>query len=113
MPHKFQSWALKRHTMIVEVQMVHQNNTPPYPSHADVSIGTPTGDFITAANPPKPAHASGLTQGSLEGLEGDVDDDDDENTEFNLKTIIQPNDRKYLRDTHNADADLERRKEKT
>ncbi|KAK2865418.1 hypothetical protein FQN49_003596 [Arthroderma sp. PD_2] len=50
-----------------------------------------TGNAIAAVNPPKPAAASGLLQGALEGEDEDGDDDDDDKDRTDLKSNDQPN----------------------
>lgn len=45
---------------------------------------------IAAINPPKPAAASRLLEGTLEGQDEDGDDDDDDKSGADLKTDGQP-----------------------
>ncbi|KAI4089858.1 MAG: hypothetical protein LQ344_005117 [Seirophora lacunosa] len=51
---------------------------------------SPTQAGIAAVNPPKPAAASGLVQGALEGEDEDGDDGDDDNLGADLKSGSQP-----------------------
>jgi methionyl aminopeptidase len=49
---------------------------------------------IAAVNPPKPAAATGLLHGALEGEDEDGEDDDDDKLGADLKSGGQPNNSK-------------------
>ena len=52
------------------------------------------GVAIAAVNPPKPAAASGLLHGALEGEDEDGEDEDDDKHGADLKSGGQPNNSK-------------------
>ena len=51
---------------------------------------SPARASIAAVNPPKPAAASGLLHGALEGEDEDGEDDDDDKIGADLKSGRQP-----------------------
>jgi methionyl aminopeptidase len=68
---------------------------------------------IACVNPPKPAAASGLIQGVLEGQDEDGDDDEDEKTGADMKSGSEPSNGELKYTQRISKADDTRHKEET
>jgi methionyl aminopeptidase len=55
-----------------------------------LGTGASPGATVASANPPKPAAATGLVDGALEGQDDDEDGDEDNNTGGDLNTGEKP-----------------------